>query len=373
MSFFSKKSPPSPPWSFEKGALLSLLEALDVNAAIVYAPDFTILSVNSTAEKIFSIKKEDLVGKIFSLDIAKNFPSRLFAEVMYISLAPSVIRHSDPGVFPQILELSLENPQRNLRVVTSEIRDGEGRLWGFVKVVSDSTETVALSRAKSDFIAIAAHQLRTPTIAVSWAIDSLISALGNPADKEIAMIAKTATQNLLKIINDLLRAAEIDEGRFGYEFAEFDLIPFLEKILLDAELISREFGVRLYFKKAIEDKVLIKGNSTQLGLCFASLIDNAIKYNVKNGEVWVGARPTPDNKYIEVAIKDTGVGISDEDQKKIFTKFFRAPSVVKAETTGSGLGLYLAKNIIERHGGTISFTSILGRGTTFLIKLPLAL
>jgi len=346
MSFFSKKSPPSPPWSFEKGALLSLLEALDVNAAIVYAPDFTILSVNSTAEKIFSIKKEDLVGKIFSLDIAKNFPSRLFAEVMYISLAPSVIRHSDPGVFPQILELSLENPQRNLRVVTSEIRDGEGRLWGFVKVVSDSTETVALSRAKSDFIAIAAHQLRTPTIAVSWAIDSLISALGNPADKEIAMIAKTATQNLLKIINDLLR---------------------------DAELISREFGVRLYFKKAIEDKVLIKGNSTQLGLCFASLIDNAIKYNVKNGEVWVGARPTPDNKYIEVAIKDTGVGISDEDQKKIFTKFFRAPSVVKAETTGSGLGLYLAKNIIERHGGTISFTSILGRGTTFLIKLPLAL
>ena len=109
----------------------------------------------------------------------------------------------------------------------------------------------------------------------------------------------------------------------------------------------------------------------RIKLVLEILVDNAIKYNVKNGEVRIRLRRLEDKPFLAVSVEDTGIGIAPKEMSKVFTKFFRSPRVVKKETTGTGLGLYLAKNIIQRHGGKIWVKSELNRGSTFTFTLPL--
>ena len=105
-------------------------------------------------------------------------------------------------------------------------------------------------------------------------------------------------------------------------------------------------------------------------MAVSNLIDNAIRYNVENGSVTVSVKQLSDGPYVEVVITDTGIGIPPQDMSKVFSKFFRAENVLRRETEGSGLGLYITKNIIDRHGGTIWAESVIDRGTTFHFTLP---
>jgi two-component system phosphate regulon sensor histidine kinase PhoR len=115
---------------------------------------------------------------------------------------------------------------------------------------------------------------------------------------------------------------------------------------------------------------MIHADTQKLGMALSNLLDNAIKYNIKNGQVIVKVEPYPNKPYIQIVIKDTGIGIPPEGIKKLFTRFYRGENVVKEQTDGSGLGLFITKNIILRHGGNISVESTLGRGTSFYIVLP---
>ena len=108
----------------------------------------------------------------------------------------------------------------------------------------------------------------------------------------------------------------------------------------------------------------------KLGVAISNLIDNAVKYNVQNGEVIIGIERLKDKPYVQISVKDTGLGISPEAMSNLFTKFFRAENAVKSVPDGIGLGLYIAKNIIQRHGGEIRAESQVNRGTTFYFTLP---
>jgi signal transduction histidine kinase len=105
-------------------------------------------------------------------------------------------------------------------------------------------------------------------------------------------------------------------------------------------------------------------------LALYNIVENGIRYNVKNGEVRVSFSLLKDAPYVQITIQDTGVGIPQKELSKLFTKFFRGEQAMKIETEGSGLGLYISKNIIQRHGGDITVSSIEKRGTTFKITLP---
>jgi len=109
----------------------------------------------------------------------------------------------------------------------------------------------------------------------------------------------------------------------------------------------------------------------RIKLVLEILIENAIKYNVQNGEVRIKIDFLKDQPFVSVSVEDTGIGMTEEDLKKLFQKFFRASSAMKVETSGLGLGLYLAKNIVEKHGGKIWAKSVLNRGSTFTFTLPL--
>lgn len=343
----------------------------NINDAIVsYDRDFKITSWNKKAEEIFKLRREDVIGTVISPERISDARFKILVQAIFPSLAPSVVRKSAPGEYPQIMDISFAEPALELTVSTDRVLDKNGAPAGFLKVIKNRTREVELLRSKSEFITVAAHQLRTPLTAVHWIFETFNkSAQLVPADKELAEDGLAASAKLLKIVNDLLDVSKIESGKFGYTFTEMNIGDFMDDLLRNANLLAKKYGVSLYFDRP-KKPIVIHGDPQKLGIAFSNLIDNAIKYNVKNGQVVVKIEPYPNRPYIQITVKDTGIGMSKDAISKLFSKFFRGENVVKEQTEGSGLGLYIVKNIVLRHGGNISADSSLGRGSSFYVILP---
>lgn len=342
---------------------------------VAYDSNFTILIFNASAERVFGLKGSDVIGRVMTPDRLREPGLRLIIQVLFPALAPSVERSATPDTYPQEMHLSFEDPQLELKVITSKIIDPHGRLLGFFKVIHDETRERALLRSKTEFITVAAHQLRTPLAAINWIFQGLNSgSFGDipPSVKEVVETGLKAANKLTRTVDDLLDVSKIEEGRFGYRFEETDVAELIEKVLEPYVAIAGEHKVKLYFDYTpIPNLTKIKLDPTRISLVLQVLLDNALKYNVEGGEIIVRLEKTSNNPYIQFSVKDTGIGIPEEDAKKLFTKFFRAQNVVKYETEGTGLGLYIAKNVISRHGGKIWAESTLNRGTTLFFTLPI--
>lgn len=355
--------------NLEKNRLDSIISSIG-DGLIVYDSDFKITVFNKAAEEIFNLKQADAIGYIVTIDTVKNGKFKILTQVVYPSLAPAVVRQSEQGVYPQVIDISFEDPKLELRVSTNRIIDESGAVLGFLKVIQDRTREIGLLKSKSDFITVAAHQLRTPLTAVAWALENLKAENLSESQQETVKMGLAASTNLLKVVEDLLNVSKIEEGRFGYNFQNFDLVSFLSSLLSQAELIAKQYNVAVYFNPGEEKSINIYGDPTNLGMAVSNLLDNAIKYNAANGQVTVSLQKMKDKPYVQVSVKDTGLGIPPEDVKKLFGKFFRSSNALTKETTGSGLGLYITRNIIRRHGGEIRVESELNRGTTFYFTLP---
>ena len=353
----------------EKNRLDSIVSNIG-DGLVVYDTNFKIISFNKAAEEIFGINQKDALGHMVTIENVRDRKFKILTQIIYPSLAPTVTRRSEQGVYPQVIDISFDDPKLELRVATSRLVDETGKVFGFLKVVRDRTREVALIKAKSDFITVAAHQLRTPLAAVGWVFETLKSETLTESQQEVVRMGAAASANLLKVVEDLLNVSKIEEGRFGYNFQNFDLVKFLSSLLSQAEAIAKQYNVSVYFDPGEEKELEIYGDPTKLGMAVSNLLDNAIKYNTANGQVTVSLKKMKDKPYVRVAVKDTGVGIAPDDLKKLFGKFFRSGSALTKETTGSGLGLYITRNIIRRHGGEIGVESELNRGTTFYFDLP---
>ncbi len=341
------------------------------DGVIAYDNNFVIQVFNQAAERIFGIGREQVAGQSFGPERAQELPFRLLAQTLFPSLAPLVVPLSEPGAFPQIVDLSFADPKRELRVSTNRIIGPKGESLGFLKLVRDKTREVELLRSKSEFITIAAHQLRTPLTTIHWVLEGLKGKEKLEAeDKELVVSGLMSSVKILKIVSDLLDVSKIEEGKFGYNLQEVNIIEFLSGILMNAGTTAKEYEVKLYFDRGKEQVINLLIDANRLGLAVSNLLDNAIKYNVKNGSVTVKVERLTGKPYIQISIKDTGIGVPSNVISKLFSKFFRAENAVKTETEGSGLGLYITKNIINRHGGAIWAESTIGRGTTFYFTLP---
>jgi NtrC-family two-component system sensor histidine kinase KinB len=244
---------------------------------------------------------------------------------------------------------------------------------GFLIFFSDITREVSLERLKKEFIALAAHQLRTPISAVQWGVSKILEEKMGPLNQTqksyLEEILQTI-QRLVKIIDDLLHTTKIEEGRILEKTKKFSLEAIIDYVvsLLGSEITKKK--INLEIKKPTPSLPQIQMDVEKIKLVIQNLLDNAIKYTKEHGKIIISLEEKG-GKEILFSIKDNGIGISEKDRGRIFTKFFRAENAQKVEPSGSGLGLYVAKNIIEAHGGKIWFESKEGKGATFYFTLPM--
>lgn len=227
----------------------------------------------------------------------------------------------------------------------------------------------ALDVAKSEFISIAAHQLRTPLSAIKWILHMLVhNEFKNEGEAlEFTQKAAQSTNRMIELVNDLLEVDHIQSGKDQFVFKMMDVKNLIESILLELQTIATKRNINL--SADLGGSVEISGDAMKLRELFQNLIENALKYSQENGNVKVSA--TVSDGFLKVSVKDSGIGIPEDQKFHIFSKFFRAANAMKVETVGSGLGLFIAKEVTERHGGKIWFESKVGEGTTFFVELPL--
>ncbi|MEK7630730.1 MAG: HAMP domain-containing sensor histidine kinase [Patescibacteria group bacterium] len=230
-----------------------------------------------------------------------------------------------------------------------------------------------ISKLKSEFISIAAHQLRTPLSIQKWVYQGIVDGdFGKVTKNQREAVEKgtIANESMIRLVHNLLDAARIEEGKFGYKFEEMNIVAFIKKIVDEKMILAKVKNIILTLSKASDDLVILNADPDRLSIAIGNIIENAIRYTAAGGTVSV--RFESDGTFAIIKISDTGIGISKEDQPRMFTRFYRGSNVMHMETEGTGLGLFITKNIITAHGGDISFHSEEGRGTTFLIRIPRA-
>jgi len=237
-------------------------------------------------------------------------------------------------------------------------------------------ETKRLQREKKlmeeNFITMVSHQLRSPLVAIVQYFEIILAGMvGEVEEKQKEMIskAKERSEGLLDLINDWLSIARMDSGRIVDKLKPTSLGALLTKISEFFQPVTEEQNISIVFAPSSGSDVVL-GDEDSLEQVFANLINNAIKYNKPDGNVTISIKEMPD--LIGVDIEDTGVGIAPEHLPYIFDQFYQIDRSKRKGDKGSGLGLTIAKKIVDAHGGSIQVSSEVGKGTVFTVLLPKA-
>jgi len=240
-------------------------------------------------------------------------------------------------------------------------------------VARDITHEVEIDRAKTEFVSLASHQLKTPLTAISWLTEALLSGDKGPLNDEqrkyIENIHAT-DRSMMEMVNDLLNVSRIELGTLQLRPEDIDVVAFAQSVIdeqkqtADAKYIAIKYEHEESLPHMRVDRNLIR-------MVFQNLLSNAIKYTPAGGNASVTiARGSGMSDTVYVTVADTGIGIPKDEQDKVFQKMHRAKNAQTSVPDGTGLGLYVVKTIVERVKGTITFDSVEGKGTTFHVTLP---
>lgn len=341
-----------------------------------------IVRVNPVAESFFEIKEKDVIGK----------------NVSKVILNSKILKalKKDEGIKRPFV---LKRQKQNYRVVIFPVKTNH-RIEGWIIILYD---IIKRSKAHEDideeikrereFVAITVHELKSPLGITKWSLEMLQSENPgklNKEQKELIDQVYRGNERLLVLVRDLLNLSKLQEGRFEIEPKPIHLEQVVDDVVKGFKVNARKKKVKLVWQKKKWPKVLADPN--RIGQVINNLVSNAIKYTPSGGTITVTIKKMSTQQlknlskkiktmaltnaknqkgYLVLTVKDTGMGISPQDQKRLFTKFFRSKDVLKSKTEGTGLGLYITKSIVNLHKGDIWFTSVYKKGSTFSFSLPL--
>lgn len=314
--------------------------------------------VNPQAEIFFGIKRQAVEG--MSVSDFKKIPTLAgFAEL---------IGNGIKKVFREEIKIN----DQTLEVTTVPVIHKEKKL-GTLAIIHDISREKLVEQMKTEFVSIAAHQLRTPLSAIKWSISLLKERISGDKDTEdLLEKLNQSNERMIRLIDDLLNVTRIEEGRYVYKPVPKDIVQIVESVITPRMEIAKRKSIDFSFEKPAEKIPKVMVDEEKISIVIQNLVENAINYTPSNGRVSVLIKYQKEVPEILVEVKDTGIGIPKSEQQRIFSKFFRGSNAIKSETEGTGLGLFIAKNIIEAHHGKIWFESEKDKGTTFYFTLPVS-
>jgi PAS domain S-box-containing protein len=308
---------------------------------------------NPAAEAITFIEADDVVGR----PAAETIPGwKSSVDSVPVSASP------DPGHDEVVIPIETTRGERWISI--SGVRFFGGTVYAF----RDLTDTRQLEEIKADFIATASHELRTPLAAVYGAAQTLLRhdfALDEVGRERFVSLIADESERLGRIVNEILLANQLDAGRIDIEFEPFDPHDLVERVV-EATRTYAPPSVRLAIDVA-DGLPRVSADLDKVRQVLVNLVENAIKYSPDGGQVEVGVKARED--FVRFHVRDEGLGVAADEQERIFEKFYRADPQMTRGVGGTGLGLYICKELIGRMGGRIWVESDGDKGSTFVFEL----
>ncbi len=333
----------------------------NLNSSRVFLPEFLIFDAVFIAVIIFSIENPSakiffiivvLILSLFLLDLIGSKRLKELAEVKHII---SNIRNNN---YKNADEIRLS---QNLAGMEEEIKGM------FIKARSDVEYLKRLERIRTEFLGNVSHELRTPIFSIQGYIETLLNGAIHDDKVNLHFLAKANqhTINLNNLLNDLIDISMIESGEMRMSFRYFYVKEYLESIITEMKPLADEKSIRLELEP-VRDKLQLFGDKNKLKQVLVNLLTNAIKYT-ESGSVIIMVRE--EENAGQIVIKDTGIGIPEEDIPRIFERFFRVDKARSRVVGGTGLGLAIVKHIVEAHGSKVEVKSEAGKGSEFSFRL----
>ncbi len=247
-----------------------------------------------------------------------------------------------------------------------------GRIVGVLDVFRDISREKQLERARNELISLASHQLRTPLTIISWYAEELVTGTSferlTPEQREYVQEIYTGNKRMIALLNDMLNVSRLELGTFVVRPEKMKLSDAIANVVSGLSTLLKEKRIEASISHDNPDLEL-ELDQRVIQLVFTNIITNAIKYSYEKSRVEIVTKK--EEQSVQIRVRDWGCGIPQEIKHRIFEKLFRADNARIMDPGGSGLGLYIAKLIVDQVGGRIWFESEEGRGTTFFVELPL--
>ncbi len=356
--------------SAERNKLSVILSGI-TSAVVAVNMDRKIILFNKAAETLVGVTTESVLGSSLGEVLHLFDRERALSVEEICPIQPE----APEGIVFKANNLKMKDAsgvEHFVNVISGRIREGESIDLGCVLTFQDITREFIMERTKHEFVTIAAHQLRTPLTGMSWTVETLLSETKgalNAAQKELVGRGLGAIHRMVELVNDLLDVSRIEEGRFGIKLARQSLAPVFSRVTDMFKKAAQERGIE-FVTEISPTLPEFEFDASKVELVINNILDNAVRYTPEGGHI--AFRAVQKDNDVVISMKDTGIGISRADVEHVFKKFFRSREAFSHFTDGSGLGLYVARNIMNQHGGKIWFESDEGKGTTFYVSLPLS-
>jgi len=353
----------------EKEKIESIVSSIG-EGLIAIDPQGIVFLCNSIGALLLGKKRADVIGASFENVFAvgeKSAGKNVSPELQSVF---GILNTRKTVEVPEVLFTRADGNVVTLSLTATPI-EADGSFIGGIIVFNDVTEQKMVENAKRQFITTAAHQLRTPLSGVKWAISSLVENKSkSTASEKKSLLLKSyeSINRVISLVNDLLNVDKIESGQVKLSLAPTDVTVSLHDALTDLMSQMEQKKLKIEYKP-LADAPSIDADAVNMRVVFQNLLENSLHYTPEKGSVTISAEIV--GKEMRFNVADTGIGIPRGEQKSIFLRFFRASNAVAVQPNGSGLGLYICKQIVEQHNGKIWFESEEGKGATFHVVLPM--